>query len=91
MSKYLLKGILALIAFCGVSTTKAQVRINEISHGRVVYQGSLNWVELHNAGSETVYVGDMILCDFPIYPVITSLTRLSGSYTIPPEGYLGFS
>ena len=92
MYRYLVKGLLILcIAFGWPSSAKAQVRINEISHGRVVYQGSLNWVELYNAGSETVNVSSMYLCDFPIYPLISDLTILSGSYTILPGEYLVLS
>ena len=66
----------------------AQIRINEVSHGEVDYMGSTNWVELYNAGGAEEDVSSLILCDFPSYPVISSLTVLSGNTTIPAGGYL---
>ena len=87
------KNILFLIPFLmfAVLPSQAQIRINEVSHGTVDYQGSTNWVELYNAGSEAVDVSDHFLCDIPAYPRISSLTVLSGSMTIPADGYLVLS
>ena len=87
------KILLLLIPFLSVSALQvnAQIRINEVSHGTVDFQGSTNWVELYNAGNEPVDVSDHFLCDIPIYPRISSLTVLSGSMTIPADGYLVLS
>ena len=84
------KSLLFLIPFFCLSVlpSQAQIRINEVSHGTVDFQGSSNWLELYNAGTEAVDVSDLFLCDFPAYPRISSLTVLSGSMTIPSEGYL---
>ena len=67
------------------------VRINEVSHGDVDFMGSMNWVELYNENDSEVDISELILCDFPNYPVISSLTVLSGSTTIPAGGYVVLS
>lgn len=84
------KFLLLLIPFFTLSIlpTHGQIRINEVSHGTVDFQGSTNWVELYNAGTEEVDVSALFLCDFPVYPAISTLTVLSGSTTIPADGYL---
>ena len=64
------------------------IRINEVSHGEVDFMGSTNWVELYNAGDSETDVSSLILCDFPTYTVISSLTVLAGNTTIPAGGYL---
>ena len=70
------------------AVTIADIRINEISHGEVDFMGSTNWVELYNAGDSEVDIADLILCDFPSYPAINSLTVLSGSTTLAAGGYV---
>ena len=67
------------------------IRINEVSHGEVDFMGSMNWVELYNAGESEVDISELILCDFPNYPVITELTVLSGSTTLAAGGYVVLS
>ncbi|MBX2818721.1 MAG: T9SS type A sorting domain-containing protein [Rhodothermaceae bacterium] len=67
------------------------IRINEVSHGEVDFMGSMNWVELYNAGESEVDIAEMILCDFPSYPVITELSVLSGSTTLAAGGYVVLS
>ena len=64
------------------------IRINEVSHGEIAFMESTNWVELYNAGDMETDVSNLILCDFPTYAVISTLTVLSGSTTIPAGGYL---
>ena len=64
------------------------IRINEVSHGEVDFMGSTSWVELYNAGDSEVDVSELVLCDFPAYPVINTLTVLAGNTTIPAGGYL---
>ena len=82
---------LALLIAIVSLPVQAQIRINEVSHGTVEYQGSTNWVELYNAGSAPVDVSSWFLCDFPSYPQISSLNVLSGDRNIPAGGYLVLS
>lgn len=72
-------------------TLVTDIRINEVSHGEVDFMGSTNWIELFNAGDSEVDIASLILCDFPNYPVISSLTVLSGSTTLPAGGYVVLS
>ena len=66
-----------------------QVRINEVGTNGVDFDGASKWVELYNAGDTEVDVANLILCDFPDYPVLNALTPLDGtSTTIPAGGYL---
>ena len=64
------------------------IRINEVSHGEIAFQGSRNWVELYNAGDGEVDISQLFLCDFPSYPRIADLTVLSGSTTLAAGEYV---
>lgn len=67
----------------------AQIRINEIGTNGVDYEGAGKWVELYNAGDAEVDISGLILCDFPQYPALSTLTALGGtSTTIPAGGFL---
>ena len=66
----------------------AQIRITEVGVG-VMFEGNTKWVELHNAGDSEEDVAALLLCNFPLYPSVGSLTALGGgSTTIPAGGYL---
>ena len=72
-----------------ISSLLSDVRINEVGFDGVDYEGASMWVELYNAGDADVDVASLILCDFPRYPVINTMTVLGGgSTTIPAGGYL---
>ena len=64
------------------------MRINEVGTNEVDFEGATKWVEFYNAGSDSVDVGLLILCDFPQYPEIRSLAVLAGDTNMPPGGYL---
>ena len=71
------------------TTSMAQVRINEVGYNDVTFEGAASWVELYNAGSTEVDVASLVLCDFPAYPTVNTLTVLGSSgYVIPADGYL---
>ncbi len=79
----------ALALFFVFSTSAfAQIRINEVGSNGVDFEGASKWVELYNAGDTPEDVSSLIFCDFPQYPVISSLTVLAGDVTIPAGGYL---
>ncbi len=66
----------------------SQVRISEIGIN-VMFDGAMEWVELHNTGDTEIDVADLVLCDFPAYPAVSSLAVLDGgSTTIPADGYV---
>ncbi len=70
-------------------TPLSSIRISEVGFDGVDYEGAGIWVELFNASDASVDVSNLILCDFPRYPAINSLTALGGtSTTIPAGGYL---
>lgn len=79
------KVLLVMVLFIGLSNLKAQVVINEL-----MYNGG-DMVELKNLGSSPVDVSSWWLCTFPLYNQISSLTIVSGSTTIPPNGLLVIS
>ncbi len=59
-----------------------QVRINEVNVAD-------NWVELYNAGNETVDVSNWWLCSFPAYATVGSRTVFGdGSPVLDPGAYL---
>lgn len=67
----------------------AQIRVTEIGYNGVMYEGAAKWVELQNLGDTEVDVSNLVLCDFPRYPLINELTPLGGtSATIPAGGLL---
>ncbi|MDZ4698808.1 MAG: CHRD domain-containing protein [Rhodothermales bacterium] len=66
----------------------AQVIINEIGFDGVDFGEQPKWVELYNAGPAEADVSSYVLCNFPAYPALSSLTALSGSTTIPAGGFL---
>ncbi len=66
----------------------AQIRINEVGTNAVDFEGASKWVELYNAGDTEQNVSNLIFCDFPQYPAVSSLTVLAGDVTIPAGGYL---
>ncbi|MBX2820565.1 MAG: T9SS type A sorting domain-containing protein [Rhodothermaceae bacterium] len=71
-----------------VPSSFAQVRINEVGTNDVAFQGAEKWVELYNAGADSVDVGLLILCDFPQYPEIRALPALAGGTKIAGGEYL---
>ena len=77
-----------MFALVLIPSVYGQVRINEVGTNEVDFEGATKWVELYNAGSDTVDVGLLILCDFPRYPEIRSLDVLAGDTKIPGGGYL---
>ncbi len=80
-------GIAMLFAFS--LNSSAQIRINEIGTNGVDFGGAAKWVELHNAGDTEEDISGLLLCDFPKYPALNSLTALDGtSTTIPAGGFL---
>ena len=83
--------LLGFLVVKGSSSVHAQVRINEVGTNGVRFQGAQKWVELYNAGSDTVDVGLLLLCDFPQYPEIRSLSVLAGDTKIPGQGFLVIS
>lgn len=68
--------------------TVTGIRINEVSHGEVDFMGFTNWIELYNAGDSEVDISNLILCDSPECPSISSLSVLSGSVILPAGGYI---
>ncbi|MEZ4703283.1 MAG: CHRD domain-containing protein [Rhodothermales bacterium] len=81
---------LSLILFlllASAPAARAQVVISEVGVD-VDFNGQSRWVELYNAGSTAQNVSTYVLCNFPVYPPISSLTVLSGTTTIEPGGFL---
>ncbi len=62
------------------------IRISEIGFKDVDYEGAAKWVELQNTSDAAVDVTDLILCDFPQYPTVGSLTVLGGGNLVIPAG-----
>lgn len=89
MKKLIRTFIAAALVVMFTVNASAQVRINEVGTNSVDFEGASKWVELYNAGTAEVDVSDLILCDFPQYPTVGSLTVLGGgSTTIAAGGYL---
>ena len=87
--KILVRSGIVLVALMLHTSAMAQIRINEVGYNGVDFEGATKWVELYNAGDVEVDVSALILCNFPMYPTIGSLTVLGGgSTTIPAGGYL---
>lgn len=59
----------------------SEIRVNEVHPGE-------KWVELTNAGNQTVDVSNLLLCNFPAYASIVSLTVLSGSTNLEPGAFV---
>jgi len=88
MKRTLLALVFAFLVLLVVPSSFAQVRINEVGTNDVAFQGAEKWVELYNAGADSVEVGLLILCDFPQYPEIRALPALSGGTKIAGGEYL---
>ncbi len=86
--------VVSLLAFVGslvaCATANGQVVISEVGYD-VEFNSQTTWVELHNRGGASVNVAGFVLCNFPSYADINTLTVLDGSTTIPAGGFVVLS
>lgn len=74
--KYITKSLLSLILFISfLITAKAQIRFVEVNTAN-------NTAIIKNFGGSTINISTYQLCDFPTYPVLNTLSVISGSLNL---------
>ena len=66
------------LSFCALFVFAQDIVINE-------FQPATNTVEIKNVGANATNVSSLILCSFPVYTTLSTMTIVSGDLMLDPE------